>query len=433
MKIAVGSDHVGFPLKEAVAEYLREKQHEVVDCGAFATDPPYDYPRAARSVGEMVSRGTCERGVVVCGTGVGISIAVNRFPGVRAVLCNNLYLARQSRIHNDANLLALGGLVTTPEMAREILDVWLATPFEGGRHIPRLAMLDLPAQESGDDAGKLASLDRSGFQMGVSLSPEASVFGPLMFAGNLKDGIDHAARLGFDGVELSLRDPETLDGRAIQKMVRDAGLTTAAIATGQSCLRDGLCLLSADAEKRKMALGRLQMHLQLAETLGARLIVGGVRGRTSGSPQQQAQQKGFMKDAVASLVSRGRILGVTVVIEPINRYETNYINSINEGLSFLDEVGDPSLKLVPDTFHMNIEERDMVASLVRAGDRIGYMHFADSNRRPAGQGHTNFVQVLAALVTAGYHGMITSEVLPLPDDDTAMAQAAGFMRALLGR
>jgi sugar phosphate isomerase/epimerase len=311
--------------------------------------------------------------------------------------------------------------------------VWLTTDFEGGRHIPRLAMLDLPAQESWDDAGRLASLDRSSLQMGVSLSPESSIFGPLIYAGNLKIGIEMAARLGFDGVELSLRDPDTLDVKGLHKLIQDTGLKTAAIATGQSCLHDGLCLLSAEADKRKQTLERLRKHLRLAEKLGAHLIVGGVRGRSSGNPSQQQEQKASMNEAVAVLAAEGRSLGVTIVIEPINRYETNYINTIDDGLAFIEEIGDTELKLVPDTFHMNIEEGDMTDSLVRAGSRIGYMHFADSNRRPAGQGHTNFVQVLAALVTAGYRGMITSEVLPLPDDDTAMAQAAGFMKALLGR
>ena len=130
MKIAIGSDHIGFPLKEAVGSYLCSLGFDIQDEGTNNAQNVVDYPDSAHKVARAVSSGECERGVVVCGTGVGVSIAVNKYPGIRAVLCDHPFIARQSRIHNDANVLAMGALVTTPTLACHYLDIWLATDFE---------------------------------------------------------------------------------------------------------------------------------------------------------------------------------------------------------------------------------------------------------------------------------------------------------------
>jgi sugar phosphate isomerase/epimerase len=121
---------------------------------------------------------------------------------------------------------------------------------------------------------------------------------------------------------------------------------------------------------------------------------------------------------------------VQLLIEPINRYETNFINSSTQGLALLEEVGDPELKLLLDTFHMNIEEPDIDAALQMAADRLGYVHVADSNRYAPGQGHIDFLSVLRTLVRIGYQGPITAEILPVPDDVTAIQQAGSFLTSL---
>jgi ribose 5-phosphate isomerase B len=137
MKIALGSDHAGFELKEDLRALLAGQKIEVVDLGA-KDESPVDYPDIGASVAEKVSRGEVERGVLICGSGIGMSIVANRFPGVRAALCHDVYTSRMSREHNDANLLVLGGRLIGKGLAREIVKVWLATPFEGGRHQKRL-------------------------------------------------------------------------------------------------------------------------------------------------------------------------------------------------------------------------------------------------------------------------------------------------------
>jgi ribose 5-phosphate isomerase B len=137
MKIALGSDHAGFELKEDLRALLAGQKIEVVDLGA-KDESPVDYPDIGASVAEKVSRGEVERGVLICGSGIGMSIVANRFPGVRAALCHDVYTSRMSREHNDANLLVLGGRLIGKGLAREIVKVWLATGFEGGRHQKRL-------------------------------------------------------------------------------------------------------------------------------------------------------------------------------------------------------------------------------------------------------------------------------------------------------
>lgn len=137
MKIAIGADHGGLNLKEVLKPYLMEQGHEVVDFGTGTTDS-CDYPVYGERVGEAVSFGDCDRGIAICGTGLGISMAVNKVPGIRGALCTNEFMAEMSRAHNDANVLVLGGRVLGEGLALRIVKIWLETAFEGGRHQRRI-------------------------------------------------------------------------------------------------------------------------------------------------------------------------------------------------------------------------------------------------------------------------------------------------------
>ena len=135
--IALGADHARFQVKEALKAWLIEQGYEVVDYGTHSPES-VDYPDYAAEVAEAVADQKVERGVLVCGTGIGMAITANKVAGVRAALCSDLYTARASREHNDANVLALGGRLMGPEMALDILRMWLATDFAGGRHRRRV-------------------------------------------------------------------------------------------------------------------------------------------------------------------------------------------------------------------------------------------------------------------------------------------------------
>lgn len=141
MKISIGSDHAGFELKEALAEYLRGRGAEVVDCGTHSKDS-VDYPDFAQAVARNVAAGTSDFGVLVCWTGVGISIAANKVAGVRAVNCFNADMAELSRRHNDANVICFGQKFIAAKDAENWIDIFLKTPFDGGRHARRVGKME---------------------------------------------------------------------------------------------------------------------------------------------------------------------------------------------------------------------------------------------------------------------------------------------------
>ena len=141
MKIAIGSDHAGFRYKEEIREHLARLGHEVQDLGAFSEET-VDYPKFIRPVAEAVAQGICERGIVLGGSGNGEAIVANRVAGIRCALCWDLRSARFGRQHNDANMISLGQRMISIEAALEIVDVWLATPFQGGRHLERIQQID---------------------------------------------------------------------------------------------------------------------------------------------------------------------------------------------------------------------------------------------------------------------------------------------------
>jgi len=160
VQIGLASDHGGFELKEELRAFLKSMGTEPIDMGCFNEDS-VDYPDFGMLVAERVSRGELPRGILVCGTGIGMSIVANKFPGVRATLTHDLYSSRLSREHNDSNILILGGRVVGKDLAKEIVKVWLTTPFAGGRHGRRLE--------------KIQALEREKFKSQVTGRPPESV------------------------------------------------------------------------------------------------------------------------------------------------------------------------------------------------------------------------------------------------------------------
>ena len=142
MRIAIGSDHAGYALKQHLKAFLSEQGHELSDVGVNGGGEPSDYPVFSLEVARMVADGRADRGIIVGGSGQGEQIVANKVRGIRAALCNDLYTARLSREHNDANVLGIGARIVAQELATEIVGVWLSAPFEGGRHERRLRLID---------------------------------------------------------------------------------------------------------------------------------------------------------------------------------------------------------------------------------------------------------------------------------------------------
>ena len=137
MKIAIGSDHAGYSLKEAVRMKLEAEGHEMIDVGTGSAES-VDYPKFGHAVGRAVASGQAERGIAICGSGIGISIACNKVPGIRAALCTSVEMAEMCRRHNNANVVCMGARMISQELAFDIIDTWMTTEFEGGKHLRRI-------------------------------------------------------------------------------------------------------------------------------------------------------------------------------------------------------------------------------------------------------------------------------------------------------
>ncbi len=267
-------------------------------------------------------------------------------------------------------------------------------------------------------------------KIGISLSPTESQFGPLMFAGNLNKGLEKVRSLGYEYIDLSMLDSSSIDQDELAKRIDRARLKTYAISTGQSYINDGLSLYASDMDKRSRAIERIKGHIDLAVKLGSRVIIGGVRGKIEATGVDFQKVRDAGEKALRSCTEYAHSRNVTLLIEPLNRYETNVVNTLQEGIELIDKLGSENLKLLPDTFHMNIEESSLFDNLNDAAAYIDYIHFADSNRLAPGWGHLDFKQVVDILVNINYQGAIGIEVLPKPNDFEAARQAIQHCKAI---
>jgi 5-keto-L-gluconate epimerase len=239
-----------------------------------------------------------------------------------------------------------------------------------------------------------------------------------------------ARQFGYDGVELALRDAQQIDLPAVRSLLRDQGLACPCISTGQVFASLGLHFTTADSARRAQAIEVFRGLIDVAAELGAMVNIGRVRGFIEkGQTRQDSMSR--CAGVIAQLAQYADSLGVALLLEPVNRYEINFINNLAEGCELLDAAGAKNVMLMPDLFHMNIEDPTLGGELRRHAARIGYIHFADSNRRAPGQGHIDFPEVLTALRESLYKGWATVEILPFPDPDVAARQAIEFLRPLM--
>lgn len=262
----------------------------------------------------------------------------------------------------------------------------------------------------------------------VSAAPTR--FAAVASGEDLEVATEELARLGFEGVELAIRDPAAVEAGRVATVVDRWGLRVPALGTGQAYVDEGLALSSPDAGVRDRAVDRLLAHVELAAPLGALVIVGLIHGPIPAG-WDRARAASQVRRGLARVARAARARGLRVVLEPINRYETNWLNTVEEVLEFLEELGEDNVGVLPDTFHMNIEEADPQAALWRARDRLWHVHVADSNRRAPGSGHLDFRAVLGTLRELGYTGFVSAEVLPLPSWREAAAQTARTVRPLM--
>jgi sugar phosphate isomerase/epimerase len=254
----------------------------------------------------------------------------------------------------------------------------------------------------------------------MALSPTKANFAPLLFSGDLNLGMETAAHLGYDGVEFNLLDSTRLDQVTILNTIHGLGLEVPSIGTGQSYFHENLSLADTSAQTQIAVRARMRGHIQFASKLGAAVVLGSIRGKldTSTSNARQASYD-IAVEAARELAGFAASLGVTLFVEPINRYETNFLNTIAETVEFIRIVGCPNIGVLADTFHMNIEEKNMAECLRETGSLLWHMHFADSNRFAPGMGHLNFQELATTLKEMGYNGYVSAEIIPVPDSRSA--------------
>jgi 5-keto-L-gluconate epimerase len=254
----------------------------------------------------------------------------------------------------------------------------------------------------------------------MALSPTKANFAPLLFSGDLDLGMQTAAELGYDGVEFNLLDSAKLDQDAILNTVHDLGLRVPSIGTGQSYFQENLSLADTCAQTQAAVRARMRGHIQFASKLGAAVVLGSIRGKLdTGSPEERQASYDIAVDAARELADFAEGLGVSLTVEPINRYETNFLNTIAETVEFIRIVGCPNIGVLADTFHMNLEEKDMSECLSETGSLLWHVHFADSNRFAPGMGHLDFRALTTTLIKMGYDGYLSAEIIPVPDSDCA--------------
>ncbi len=263
-------------------------------------------------------------------------------------------------------------------------------------------------------------------KLSVVLSAQPARFAAATFQGDLDANLAHIAWLGYQGVELAIRDPSAIDAGALERLVCRHNLAVPAIGTGQAWGEEGLSFTDPDSAIRARTIERVKSHVPLASRFGSMIIIGLIRGIVK--PGVEAPRAmDWLVEALTQCATSARSEGVRVVLEPINRYETTLINNARQGLALIERVSLDNFGLLLDTFHMNIEEAGIEESIRLCGDHVFHFHVADSNRMHPGAGHLDFGAILEALRATGYSGWVSGEFLPLPDAQTAARNSIAYL------
>jgi len=260
----------------------------------------------------------------------------------------------------------------------------------------------------------------------ISLVPEAKN-GPFVFRDDLASACEKAARLGFNAVEVFPRSVDEINATELKRLLARHRLKLAAVGTGAGWLVRKLSLTNPKARVRHDAEQFISAIIDFAAGFGAPAIIGSMQGRIE-KDVSRAQALNWLREALNRLGRRAGSAGVPLLIEPLNRYETNVINSVADGVNILTALKAKNVKLLCDLFHMNIEEPSIPQALLKAGKRLGHVHWADSNRHAMGFGHIETAPVVKTLRSLGYSGFVSAEVLPLPSPEDAARQTLKSFR-----
>lgn len=240
-------------------------------------------------------------------------------------------------------------------------------------------------------------------------------------------------RLGYEGIELAIRDPDVVEKGKIHDVLEKAGLVVPAIGTGQAFIEEKLSLSSLNPRIRRSAIERVKKHITLSSSFGSFVIIGLIRGRLPQEETKREKAVEFLKDSLRECGEFAQSKNVKLVVEPLNRYELNFLNTLEETATFISSLGMPNIGILADSFHMNIEEKDFRESLSKVKNLLWHFHVADSNRWAPGFGHLDFGVILETLQEIGYQGFVSAEILQKPDFHKAAEQTITHLRKWLSR
>jgi 5-keto-L-gluconate epimerase len=275
-------------------------------------------------------------------------------------------------------------------------------------------------------------------KLSLAISAQATRYGDVAFVGDLDRNMGRLAQMGYDGVELGIRDPLAMDAAELEAMLARHDLVCPVISTGQAWIEERLSFTSPDPKVREAAVERIGQHIALAARMNTMsgtiehpmVMLGLIRGRrTEGVSDDQVMA--WLVEALRECASVSGRAGVQLVIEPINRFEADFIHSARDGLALLERVGYDHVGLILDTFHMNIEEPSIEESMRLVGPRLFHFHLSDSNRWHPGAGHIDFASVVRTLADMGYDGFLSGEFMAKPDAETAAQRMIEHMWPLL--
>ena len=242
--------------------------------------------------------------------------------------------------------------------------------------------------------------------------------GPWILWDDLEQGIKNASSLGFDAIELFTAGPNAGKPGQLEDLLEETGLSLGAVGTGAGKVLNGLSLTDQSPSIRAKAIAFIHKMIDFGSHYNAPAIIGSMQGSYKGEVSKSEALK-WLSTALEELGEHANQQGVTLIYEPLNRYETNLFNRFLDACDYIDQLSTNGISLLADLFHMNIEEND-IASVIKKGVRhLGHVHFADSNRRPIGNGHTNIKPIAEAIKEVGYEGYISAEAFAWPDPITA--------------
>ncbi len=261
----------------------------------------------------------------------------------------------------------------------------------------------------------------------IVLSTHSAQFQAVAFKGDFETNVAKIAGYGYEGVELAIRDPKLVNPDELEAVIRQHNLVVPALGTGQAWGEERLSFTNSDPAVRRAAIERIKSHIPLAARFKAVVILGLIRGITPAG-QTHEQSMAYLIEALQECSAAAAPYGVRYALEPLNRYETDLIHTVADGLDLIERVGADNFGLLLDTFHMNIEEPSVEESIRACGERIFHFHVADSNRWYPGAGHIDFNSILTTLFATGYTGFVSGEFMPKPDADTGAKRGIEYLR-----